>query len=79
MSNPVSDNCLSHSDLFSGFICMSGSKILGRDLLMIILFISLHSHLETAFFCAPQNGFDYFHADILIGQQISDNIQYALT
>ena len=77
----MSDNCLPHSDFFSGFICvcMSGSKILGSDLLMIILFISLHSHLETAFFCAPQNSFDYFHADIFIGQQISDNIQYALT
>ena len=40
--------------------------------------IVLHSYLETTFFCATQNGFDNFYADIFIGQQISDNIQYAL-
>ncbi|EXY80457.1 hypothetical protein M084_1761 [Bacteroides fragilis str. 3988 T1] len=42
------------------------------------MYVSLHSYLETAFFCAAQNGFDYFHIDIFIGQQIPDNIQYAL-
>ncbi len=29
--------------------------------------VSLDSYLKTAFFCATQNGFNYFHADFFIG------------